>query len=37
MASLAMFPMPLAMELWLAAIIGFSIGYLLAPLFYDKW
>jgi hypothetical protein len=25
------------MELWLAAIIGFSIGYLLAPLFYDKW
>jgi len=25
------------MELWLAAIIGFSIGYLLGPLFYDKW
>jgi len=24
------------MELWLAAIIGFSIGYLLGPLFYDK-
>jgi hypothetical protein len=24
------------MELWLAAIIGFSIGYLLGPLFYDR-
>ena len=23
------------MELWLAAIIGFSIGYLIGPLFYD--
>jgi len=24
------------MELWLAAIIGFSIGYLIGPLFYDR-
>jgi hypothetical protein len=31
-----MFPrLSRTMELWLAAIIGFSIGYLLGPLFYE--
>lgn len=24
------------MELWLAAAVGFTVGYLLGPLFYDR-